>query len=82
MLFYVQVLAKIVRYFYILYEPVLGIRDILVRIRVRIGLPESVPLTNGSGSGTGSGSNFGSTTFFMDFKDAKKNFLFFAKIFS
>jgi hypothetical protein len=31
-----------------LYFSVLGIRDILVRIRI----PESVPLTNGSGSGS------------------------------
>jgi hypothetical protein len=38
---------------------VLGIRDILVRIRIR----GSVPLTNGSGSGPGSGSNSGSDSF-------------------
>jgi hypothetical protein len=42
-------------------SPVLKIRDILVRIRI----PRSVPLTNGSGSGfgSGSGSNSGSDSF-------------------
>jgi hypothetical protein len=38
-------------------KPVLGIRDILVRIRI----PGFVPLTNGSGSGYGS--NSGSDSF-------------------
>jgi hypothetical protein len=57
----------------------LGIRDILVRIRIRI--PGSVPLANGSGlgSGSGSGSNSGSDSFppfFDDFKDVKKLFIF------
>ncbi len=42
----------------------MGIHDILVRIRI----PRSVPLTNGSLSG----SNSGSGSFFIDFKDAKK----------
>jgi hypothetical protein len=55
----------------------LGIRDILVRIRIRI--PGSVPLTNGSGSGSGSDPAPDPapdpTPFFNDFKDAKKNFL-------
>jgi hypothetical protein len=37
-----------------LYRTVLGIRDILVRIRI----PGSVPLTNGSGSGFGSSSRW------------------------
>jgi hypothetical protein len=50
---------------------VLGIRDILVRIRLRI--PGSVPLTHGSGSGSPD-----PTPFFIDFKDAKRNiFLYF-----
>jgi hypothetical protein len=40
-------------------KTVLGIRDILVQIRIRI--PRSVPLTNGSGSS--SGSNSGSDSF-------------------
>jgi hypothetical protein len=37
------------------HQLVLGIRDILVRIRIRI--PGSVPLTNGSESGSNSGSD-------------------------
>jgi hypothetical protein len=45
-------------------KAVLGIRDILVRIRIRI--PGSVPLTSGSNSGFDS--------FLSDFKDAKKIF--------
>jgi hypothetical protein len=40
------------------WKPVLGIRDILVRIRI----PGSVPLTNGSGPGSGSPNSF-----FIDF---------------
>jgi hypothetical protein len=36
-------------------KAVLGIRDILVRIR--IGIHGSIPLTTGSGSGSNSGSN-------------------------
>jgi hypothetical protein len=58
--------------FYVSY-PVLGIRDILVLIRI----PGSVPLTNGSRSG--SGSNSGSDSFLSDFEDAK---VFFLHIFS
>ncbi len=46
----------------------LGIRDILLRIRI----PESVPLNNGSGSG--SGSNYGSDSFVQWLQDAKKIF--------
>ncbi len=46
---------------------VLGIRDILVRIRFRISGSE--PLTNGSGDPTPD-----PTPFFNDFKDAKSNF--------
>jgi hypothetical protein len=45
---------------------VLGIRDILVKVRVR----GSVPLTNGSGSGSNSRSD--STPFFKEIKDANK----------
>ncbi len=37
------------------FTAVLGILDILEQIRIRI--PESVPLTNGSGSGSNSGSD-------------------------
>ncbi len=48
------------------YIPVLGIHDILVRIRFR----GSILLTNGSGS------NPGSDSFFNDFKDAKQLFLY------
>jgi hypothetical protein len=48
---------------------VLGIRDILVRIRI----PGSVPLTNGSDPDPAPDP----ITFFIDFKDAKKNFVFF-----
>ncbi len=53
----------------------LGIRDILVRIRI----PGSVPLIYGSGSG----SNSDQTPFFIDFKDAKKLnfFIFFSHIY-
>ncbi len=64
----------------LLYLSVLGIRDILVRIRMRI--PGSVPLTNGSGTGSssGSGSNSGSDSFLITFPDAhhlqSKNFYF------
>jgi hypothetical protein len=47
-------------------QAVLGIRDILVRIRI----PGSGPLTNEFGS------NSGSAYFFIDFKDAKKIFFF------
>jgi hypothetical protein len=46
-----------------LVKTVLGIHDILVRIRIR----ESVPLAYGSES------NFRSDPSFSDFKDAKKN---------
>ncbi len=46
----------------------MGIRDILLRIRI----PGSVPLTNGSGSG----SNSGSDSLISDFKDAKRLFFF------
>jgi hypothetical protein len=49
-------------------QAVLGIPDILVRIRIR----GSAPLTNESGSG----SNSGSRPFFSDFKDAKKILFF------
>jgi hypothetical protein len=49
-------------YFYLYILPVLGIRNNLARIRIRI--PGSVPLTNGSGS----------DSFFIDFKDAKTKF--------
>jgi hypothetical protein len=60
-------------YFYLLsfrsyWKSVLGIRDILVRIRIWI--PGSVPLANGSGSGSGYRSNSGFD--FNDFKDVKK----------
>ncbi len=51
-----------------MFPAVLGIRDILVRIRIRI--PGSVPLINGSGSGD-------PTPFFTDFKDAKKKISYF-----
>ncbi len=52
----------------IFFQTVLGIRDILVQIRIRI--PGSVPLTDGSGS----------TPFFSDIKDAKK-IIFFSSYF-
>jgi hypothetical protein len=58
-------------------QPVLGICDILVLILIRI--PGSVPLTNGSRSG--SRPTPYSTTFFIDFKDAKKN-IYFSPFFS
>jgi hypothetical protein len=55
-------------------EPVLGIRDILVQIRI----PTSIILilTNGFGSGSGSDSDPTPylTSFFIDFKDVKKKF--------
>jgi hypothetical protein len=54
-----------------LISPVLGIRNIYVRIRIRI--PGPIPLTNGSGSG--SDPALDPTPFFIDFKDAKKCFL-------
>ncbi len=47
---------------YLIFLAVLGIRDILVRIRI----PESVPLINGPGPIPGP------TPFFIDFRDAKK----------
>jgi hypothetical protein len=47
-------------------KTVMGIRGILVRVRIR----GSVPLTNGSGYSSRSDS------FFNDFKDAKKNYFF------
>ncbi len=40
-----------------LYFTVLGIRDILVRNRILIRTPGSLPLINGSGSGSNSGSD-------------------------
>ncbi len=54
-------------------EPVLGNRDILVRIRI----PAAIILTNGFGSGSGSDSDSTPylTSFFIDFKDAKKKLL-------
>jgi hypothetical protein len=48
------------------------IRDILVRIRIQI--PGSAPLTNGSGPGSGSKS------FLIDFKKAKEKIIFFVKM--
>jgi hypothetical protein len=53
-------------------EPVLGIRDILVQIRI----PASIILTNGFGSGSGSDPDPAPylTSFFIDFKDAKQIF--------
>jgi hypothetical protein len=52
------------------FQAVLGTRDLLVRIRI----PGSVPLTNGSGSGSGSTPD--PTYFFIDFKDVKNKFFF------
>jgi hypothetical protein len=61
---------KLCQKFFLL-KSVLGIRDILVRIRI----PGSVPLTVGSGSGFGSGFNSGfDYFFFIGFKDAE-NFI-------
>jgi hypothetical protein len=48
---------------------VLGIRDILVRIGIRV--PGCVPLTNMN-------LDPDPTPFFSDFKDAKKKFIFFS----
>jgi len=56
----------------------LRIHDILVRIRIRLYIHGSVPLTNGSRSGSGS---CGSDSF-SDFYDARKIFYFFLHIFS
>ncbi len=53
-------------------KEVVGLRDILVRIRV----PGSVPLTNGSGSKFGSNSGSDSGSFFQWLQGCKKYFFF------
>jgi hypothetical protein len=57
---------------YLILFAVLGIRDILVRIRIRIRIPGSVPLDPDTAPDPDPYTTPDPTSFFIDFEDAKK----------